>query len=625
MSHRRRGFALISTFMFLGMLFMMAVSMILMSRQRIFAGMSQHHQTQALYLAEAGLAKAQVALENDLGWPGVTDATIDGMRGTYTVTLGSGKYGSVNNIGGLTKVMSYRGPGSVPPNHALLIVTANVSGHRYTLEALVEGNGSAGYMSDAILGSGKITMKGDLHVDGIAALDDASVVEGSIQSNAATGSDLVTWDGTGSALVTGNVGTFGSSSSAINMPGATILGKTELNSKAVIPTYDVESEVNNNYPSGSPVSVVSGGQTLLAGGKHSYSGPAIDGDIVLEDGAELYVKGDLTINGSISGNGTVYVDGKTTFKGDSAVNANPDFSVSLKSKGSVLLTGFDGTEFMKNQSSSIKDLLDTAEKHVEYAQTTLKSNGNDLNAATVDMIGGVGITMAGHSNHTANGGRLNLGIGTGLQKELILDLKDQIAALSPTGTEAPTKRFLEKRLEKLEKAFGSTVDVDGSSDPADSIMDNYLATGETAGLLDAVTSVYFVDELDTSYPWSQPGSARLQKAKDIWPNVVNIIHSVNYDKLGTSYFQGAIYTQGNFVANNEVQVLGAIIVDGHGTTKETIELKELGVVKGTIELEPGDIYLGKATRVTYVEEMFKEDATTVTGPQLLTKNLWMGR
>ena len=167
--------------MFLGMLFMMAVSMILMSRQRIFAGMSQHHQTQALYLAEAGLAKAQVALENDLGWPGVTDATIDGMRGTYTVTLGSGKYGSVNNIGGLTKVMSYRGPGSVPPNHALLIVTANVSGHRYTLEALVEGNGSAGYMSDAILGSGKITMKGDLHVDGIAALDDASVVEGSIQ------------------------------------------------------------------------------------------------------------------------------------------------------------------------------------------------------------------------------------------------------------------------------------------------------------------------------------------------------------------------------------------------------------------------------------------------------------
>ncbi|HIB64091.1 MAG TPA: hypothetical protein EYO33_02950 [Phycisphaerales bacterium] len=621
MSHRRRGFALISTFMFLGMLFMMAVSMILMSRQRIFAGMSQHHQTQALYLAEAGLAKAQVALENDLSWSGVTDATIPGMRGTYTVTFGTGKYDSVNNIGGLTPKPSYRGPNSVPQNSALLIVTSNVSGHRYTLEALVEGNGSVGYVTDAILGSGKIVMQGDLYVDGITALDDSSEVSGSIQSNASAGSNLVSWNGPGTALVTGNVGTQGSSASAISMSGATIQGSLELNSSTVIPSYDVANKVTANYSAGTPVTIVPFGTTTLPAGKHSYSGPAIDGDIVLADGAELYVQGDLSINGTVRGNGSVYVNGKTTLKGDSEVTTNPDYSVSLYSEGSVVLTGFDGTEFMDNQGGQIQADLKNAEAHLKYLQQELSDNGNVLNAYTADRVTTVLVNLGLHDSGTPAqiipGLLLEDGTPVTPKKNLMYELRDQIDSLPASES----KTFLSNRLSKLEDLFKSANLADTvAPDPNLALMNNFEATGETKGLLDSVAAVYSVDHSKPSPP------PRFEQAKKLWPNVVNLINSVTYDKIGSSYFQGAIYTQGSFVANNEVQVLGAIIVNGQGTTAETFTLKDVNNNSTTVTLKPGDIYLGKSTRVTYVEEMFKGNPSTPSiGPQLLSKNLWMGR
>lgn len=614
MSHQRRGFALISTFLFLGMLFMMAVSMILMSRQRIYAGMSQHHQTQALYTAEAGLARAQVALENDIDWPGITDGTIDGMRGTYTVTFGNGKYDSVNNIGGLTSANSYRGAGTVPQNHALIIVNANVSGHRYTLEALVEGTASAGHMSDAILASGRIESKGDLHIDGISALDDAAEVDGSIQSNEPSGSNLVTWDGSGSAVITGAVGSGSPSSSAISMPGASILGGSELNSTAVIPNYDVGTEVDNNSGH-SAMPSPSGGTVTLTGGDYSFGGGTISGDVVLKNDATLYISNDVTIQGTIRGSGSVWVKGTTKLKGDAEVTSHAEQTVSLYSKGSVVLTGFDGSEYLDDVlsgSSGLQQKLQDVEDAVAIVQDTVDGNPNMTDPAKLPhRYPGETVTnrIWDFSAVVGDHGFAQLINGTN-RSNLLSDIKSHVDGL-PAGE---TRDFVSRRLNKLNMAFGSYDDISGGLEEAEALNNYNSPAPDTTGIIDAVL---------TEAKYGNP--AEMAIANDLWPETINIIKQVNYDKLGTSYFQGAIYTQGAFVANNEVQVLGAIIAEGHGNTPETFTLNRYPNSTFNVTVQPGDVYLGKRTRVTYVEEMFKDDALPNAGPKLLSKVLWMGR
>jgi len=599
----------------------MAASMVVLSRRSIQTGMSQHHQAQAFYLAESGLARAMVALENDLGWPGVTDASIEGIPGTYTVTFGNGKYGSVNNISTDAAKDSYRGDDTIPIDHALLIVQAEVAGQTYVLEALVKGLGSVGFMSDAILSSGRIHAEGDLHIDGIAALDDSSSVDGSIQSNQVGAEEgLISWSGEGNAFVSGTVGTGGSTDGAIAMDGATILGGPELNTTHNIPNYDIAVEVSSHdhhpSPSISDGGTVNGGQHYLLDDDPDDGDPiVINGDLVLEEDAELYIDGDLVINGSIKGSGTIWVNGETTFRGDSEVTTNSEFSISLHSKGSVKLTGFDGTEFMSHMDAETQLLLDVS----EYAVTELRKLVNasnspaealektfgddeqdywDLTEGMALHGAGKSLLISGHENGALNGEWQNV----------MGQLEAKIAVLDHQGE---TSRFLSNRLEYLKELFSS-----GGSLPEteflgwNEILDRFDTTGQTAGFIDAAMG---------------------KKSEDHWDAVKNLSNSVNYDKPGAAYFQGAIYTQGFFYADNEINVLGAIIVDGNGGAEQTFtrrvfDPQTMGLVDGEpITLSSGDVYLGNRTRVTYVEEFFNDDPTQNSGPQNLAGVLWMGR
>jgi cytoskeletal protein CcmA (bactofilin family) len=614
MMRQNRGIALISTFMFIAMLFMMAVSMIMMSRQRIFTGKNQHQKAQALYLAEAGLAKAQVALETDLDWDGVENASIDGIPGTYSVHFGDDKYGSVNNIGSEEAAPSYRGDTSVPQNSALLIVQANVSGQRYVLESIVKGQGSAGYVTDAILGSGKVRTKGDLKVDGVAALDNSDPVDGSIQSNSSDSSNVVTWDGSGEAVVTGVVGIQGSTASSINMPGASI-GGTELNSSAVIPSYDVQAEVDANTGLPAPT-FVSGGTTEISGGDYYLSSPStVNGDIVLKNNATLYINGDFQVNGSIKGKGSVYVTGNTSLKGDSSVTTSGNSNVSLYSKGNVKLTGFDGTEFLKSMGSEMQNHLQVVDAAGDYVEANLAVGGDWQGGGAGNsgqVLWDVGAALGYHFEES-DGAIVTFDFGDGIGHTDVL--KQMLAELD--GTNGDTADFLKERIEVLRNLFTSADDLEdaaeqtsGATDFEDDVLAAFLNGTSTAGFLDTAVS---------------------SGNNELWHQAVNLTKQVNFDKLGTSYFQGAIYTNGYFYADNEVNVLGAIIADGNGESSDPFVTKVLDTSAGQmvdgppVTLNSGDIYLGRRTRVTYVEELFKDDSTDITGPQLLKKRLWMGR
>lgn len=604
----RRGFALISTLLFLGILFMMSVSIIMMSRQRVFSGLVQHHKSQALYLAEAGLAKSEVALEADLSWPGEPNGTVDGIPGTYEVHLGTDRNGSVINIGTDTPADSYRGKDTVPKNTALLIVTANVSGQTYTLEALVQGKGSVGYMSDAILASGKIRAKGDLDVDGIAALDDSKRVNGNMQANSPESSSTVVWSGGGTAHVTGNVGT-GGPPTGINMGAATIDGKLESNSPANVPHTDIAGEVAKNKSHPAPAFSATG-TSVVGSGKYSTGSVNLNGDLVLKDDSTLYVDGDLEINGSITGKGSIYVTGKTTFKGDARVTTNKNFSIALFSKGDVSLKGFDGTAYLQAQGGSIASDLQIVKSAVGQLQNLV--NTNSSGASTAATQGNL-LEILGYHHWVgaATVAKFNSGTGANVTVGQTVnggsyhaDTFGTMMRTLKTTTSGPTSDFVVKRLEYLRELATSADDLPAYrtlSVPENGVMASFNSDpAGTAGTLDTLT-----------------GSSGSN-----WGSFGNLVNAIDYDKIGSSYFLGAIYTQGRFVAENEVTVVGALMADAPaGGPEQSIALSDGSVIK----MKPGDVYLGTRTHVTYVEDMFKDKNIDYTGPQLLAKDIWMGR
>ena len=94
------------------------------------------------------------------------------------------------------------------------------------------------------------------------------------------------------------------------------------------------------------------------------------------------------------------------------------------------------------------------------------------------------------------------------------------------------------------------------------------------------------------------------------------LDGINYNKLGTSYFQGLVYTNGAVHASNEVDIRGAVVVDNDGTQPP--------LVVGADTLQPGDLYLLNNSRLTYVEDFFKP-STPTPGNSNIKVVLWMGR
>ena len=87
---------------------------------------------------------------------------------------------------------------------------------------------------------------------------------------------------------------------------------------------------------------------------------------------------------------------------------------------------------------------------------------------------------------------------------------------------------------------------------------------------------------------------------------------MSYDQIGRASFQGMVYTNGAFYADNEVSVTGAVVVDG--------QLAVGNLTVGTETYAPGDLVAKGGTRLTYVEDFIK----VTSGASMSTKMLtWM--
>ena len=420
----KRGVALITVLMMMSVLLMMVVAMIVMSRDRLFSGQRQADSVSALYLAEAGVADSLVALETDVTWPGVAKVAM--TRGYYGVTL-------FNNLTNASAMDSDRGPATVPPYSALLTVKAYSGTGSRTLEALVSKVGAGMTKGAALQSSGRIVVEGDLQIDGVKSLADPTAVPAGMHSTlAGTGLDLVKWTGA-TANVSGKVSSAGSLSGAINMPGAT-LGLGSQTGANPLPFVDYDIVGTIAAKSGAPApSVNPTGVTSLPPGEFYVDGD-LDlngGDLVLKD-TKLYVKGKLTINGSLKGTGSVYVKSDTKLNGDTSLTSSPVGNLALLSQGNVDIQGFSGSSYLKGLASSDSQLdtyVTQASDTVSALQGLMKTN------TTADLMsGGAVYTTVDDMRRTL--GQLGGTTYNGYSDNLFRRIHDKVAAQPSSSQQA---------------------------------------------------------------------------------------------------------------------------------------------------------------------------------------------
>lgn len=592
-----RGLALVTVLLFSMVLLMMVIALYRSVEGELLVSQNFRDQQGATFLAEAGVMDAVAELETDPDWTaGFQDKTLPGIPGSYTITFNTtgapySNLESVNNSDGAGGD-NYRGTAMVPAGYVDVVCTAQVGSQKRTLEALVHIGGGLYQVDGAMVSTGRIDMRGDITVDGRAAIGDPTRVDGDIQSDLNDpGNDLVTYDGTGTAMFDGKVSTVGSAAAAINLNGTTPAGGTQTGASAVNPQeVNILGKIAANSGA-TPCTVTSTGTTTLSpsGGDNKlyHSGDLVitDGDLVL-NGVELYVDGNVSIKGSITGEGTLYVGGKTTFEGDARILASSPDKVGLFSEGDVKLTGFDGSAYMESliangqiDGSAWQQLGDSIGDYNSQLQLPAPALGPGglLDRLSQEISGISGSVWASVTT-------------PGRQHDVTGKLLSQLNSVPASHQ----RTQMVKKLTDLRGLFFSYLD--GSAPEANAL--NNLSQGRlVAGAFDAA-----IDNGQTQYI----------------PYMGSYVENIDYNHLGSAYFQGLVFTHGSFYADSEITILGALVAKNNGSQSPS-------VVNGE-NLNPGDVLLATNTRLRYIEDFFKpDDPNGSSGPQGASVALWVGR
>lgn len=596
----RRGIALISTLLLCSILLVMVMAMVTVSRQQSF-GASQHaNKLAALYVAESGLALAADQLSQTPGWTtGWTDEPTVGGRGTFTIRFNTTGVNiqpdeSVNNLGGAAAVDGPRGADTVPPHTAVIVVVARAGGAERRVEAVL-ARGTVLTEMSPLLSSGLIDLRGGLQIQGIRSLEDTEEVDAGIHSNRAGGPGAtIAWTPLlpgDRADVSGSVSSVASGAGAIDFgsdpslydtggfdPGADV---------RALPNYDVPATVGANSSAPSPP-ITPGLMTLPAGKHYLPAGLSLQGDLVLQEGAELYVEGDVDINGALRGQGTIFVNGDTHLRGDATLTARS--RVALVSQGDVLLEGFDGAEYLNSVPGAAPIMADVdalVRRIVHHLDnpTDLTTGTMTATKAFTAVIGN-GQILDNLKHHLGNDNvppedqwSYTSGIGW--------DRLGNLATLLGTQPQSETRDFLIKKI----SAYKDFCDNDNARTllAKQANVQAFLDGGEVIP--------YAIEEVtDLAGAGTLPPGYDLDAALGI---IRNQMDSLSYDKLGDSYFQGLVYSHGNVRTTNQITVVGALAAEG-------------------------DLELLNGTHITYVEDFFSGDNPITVAGALMVRS-WVER
>ncbi|MCE7875092.1 hypothetical protein DYH09_32655 [bacterium CPR1] len=575
----KRGSALATVLLAGLVLFTLAKALILISHGSAFSSRAYQDRVAAGYALEAGVADAMAHLAADVDWnAGFSDEPLKHGPGTYSVEFAAtgvkpGPDQSVNNLKGMSLVDGPRGDNTVPAGSAEVVVIARVGGSTRKVHVFLTGSANSSF-SAGILAASRIVMSGNVTINGISDLLSGQSVAAELHANTpGNTNDVVTWDGTGTANISGKVSARSTAPNAVNLSGYTPSGGILNNAgDKTAPAVDIVSTVSANSghpnPGLNPV-----GFTQVDPGEYSLTGPiTINGDVNL-NGAKIYVNGDVTINGSLSGSGELYITGKTVLKGDTTLSGAD--GVALYSHGSVELSGFDGTNYLQavvaanpgaqsELSQTIQALQDLQKLVSTKTADDLFDSGplHDQMDTYLEALGGW------DSNNDGSAWRL----------------ADHIATSQPTS---PTRDFMVQRLRDLAR-FGSeeqTWDPEQHWQAGDHKHDGIM-------LYASHVDVCLLEEIMTA------------------------VKQFDVNKLGSSYFQGSIYTNGYLYANSDVSVVGAVFATGSNAGAG-------GTVDGQA-VNPGDIILKKGVDLTLNEETIEKfGGASASGAATIRLKSWI--
>lgn len=579
---RQSGSALMVV-MFLALILLFMVKMLVMlAASQTTRSLTYCNRASALYVVDAAVADAINQLSKNASWTtGFQEKKLTRAEGVYSLKFHTGPGAvefdeSVNNLQGGVAADGFRGPGTVPPGCAELVIRAEVGGVIRSVRVIVSGTpvatGSAGMVA-----GGNLVMRGNVFVDGITTMASGGTsTKAHLQSNRSDAApDIVRWSPVNPgdrAVVDGEVRVSSSDPGAINFgpdPTAYQVDAFQTGAAgAALSKVDVIGQIaahsGDQAPSINPLAT-----NNLGSGSFYYNGDlTINGDLNMDD-TKLYVSGKLTVNGTIAGRGSVYVGGDTDFQGDGAVYSNNLEGVALFSQGNVHLTGLDGSAYMDAvvagnpaAAKAWQDMKDTVADFKTNAAASIAKSG-DLTKIT-SYTDGMRTVLGtdSNSNHQPWQGRTR-------------DATGQLMTYLQGQPQSSTRDFMLERLNHMQFIFADPANNPYTPGHSNSdVYDEWASGGHRFyGILDCVIN--------------NGNSQQIEQT-------LNTVMRLDNTRLGTSYFQGKVYTNGYFYASNEVTIVGSLVSGGNRTGAPTM--------LGSVEVRDGDIVLDNNSRLTLCED-----------------------
>lgn len=555
-------------------LFAMLQAVTVLAHRQSFASRGYANHVATHYAIQSGIAEVLDRLEQEPGWRGQYRNRALPQGGTYSVSFAAegarpDAEQSVNNLQNDGPALGPDGTASIPPYSVYLRVSASAAGGGEQAAAVLASKQYLGTRPHALTSSGRILLQGAVSVAGIQSLLDPTPIEAGLHSNMAERTnDVIRWVSRGErATISGRVSVCSPQAGAINLGSDPSLYEVKDirtdEAPAPLPSDDILGTIAQGRSWPAPAVNVLGITSLPRGQYYSSSSLRLNGDLYLNN-CTLCVEGDLSVNGCIRGNGAVYVGGKTTFRGDSRVfTYNPE-GVALFSHGSVYLTGFDATEYLRALA-----LVDpVAAPWVELLEKNLAR-----------------LRRVGEKNPASRF------VGPSADPELNWEFNDARDAVGggndgrrPDGQQASR---VKQRLELRQK---------------DSVRDLLIRKLDLiANLCGEPTSPGRDDDLFVCRQWKAGNEEQVGVLEGaLKTNNVEVAAQatavlMRYSYLGSSYFQGIIYSNGFLRADNEVGILGAVWLEDDGTQPpETVD---------GVTLQPGDAFLGNRCQLVFNKDL----------------------
>ncbi|HXE73676.1 MAG TPA: hypothetical protein VNO81_13525 [Candidatus Nitrosotenuis sp.] len=340
---------------FLIVLFAMALAALVTSQYRLASRSA--HNARAFEAAQAGLAQAiyQMSLDPDYGRSGERlTGSVSSQGDTYSVSFdpAGAEPWSVNNLRNPSSVPGYGGQ-AVPPYTARVIATGQVAGSssfRRRIQAVL----AFPAFPYALAASRQIRSGAGLRVQGAASLAEALAGRYDQEGNLYSGGDFPNSIHLGDGcLVSGRARTPGGVRLGL---GSIVQGGVEEDIEPEdLPQLDITSFDNRDFEE--TVTQSPGSYALPQALNGSIRVP---GDLALLSGgvltsAYLYVDGDLTCSGPLTGTGTIFTTGRTELRGGANLLVNT--GIAIFSQGDLEVQGgVAGTQYFQGLLYSLGDV-----------------------------------------------------------------------------------------------------------------------------------------------------------------------------------------------------------------------------------------------------------------------------